>query len=48
LPFSVKLDSGFAGLAGHVLTTVQDYLNGERRMPVDLDGDVAPEAVGSI
>ena len=40
--FFGKVDPGFVRLAGHVLMTVQDHLGGERRMPADLDGDMAP------
>ncbi len=40
-----KADTGFAGLAGDVLMTIQDHLHGEGRMSADLDGEMAPVSI---
>jgi len=46
--FFCKADPSFAGLAGHVLMTVQDHLGRERRMPTDFNGDVTPVGIQNM
>ena len=46
--FLRKADSRLTGLTGHIFVTVQDYLGRERRMPADLDGDVAPLGIEDV
>src|SRR5689334_3146752 len=48
VPFLGKAETRLARLAGDVLMAVQHHLSGERRMPADLDGQMAPVGVEDV
>src|SRR2546423_13043520 len=45
IPLLGKAEARLARLAGNVFVAVQHHLGGERRMPADLDGQMAPVGV---
>src|SRR5215831_19610801 len=48
VPFLGKAQARLARLAGDVFVAVQHHLSGERRMPADLDRQMAPFGVENV